>query len=170
MKLLLNILFFVLLPTELFFSQPWQLQTSNIPSNSTAQTFKPVDDNICWAIWTTSNSGTGEYLNGYLRTTNGGTTWESDSIPGTTNGATWYIYGLDANTAYVAIESWAGWGMQGIYKTTDGGATWVKDPTLYANSALGPAYVHFFNTDNGVVVSSAYLYEGLAAERLVQNR
>ena len=152
MKLLLNILFFVLLPTELFFSQPWQLQTSNIPSNSTAQTFKPVDDNICWAIWTTSNSGTGEYLNGYLRTTNGGTTWESDSIPGTTNGATWYIYGLDANTAYVAIESWAGWGMQGIYKTTDGGATWVKDPTLYANSALGPAYVHFFNTDNGVVV------------------
>ncbi len=143
---------FVCLFSSLVYSQPWQLQTSNIPANATAQTFCPVDENICWAIWSTSFSQTGEYLNGFLRTTDGGTTWVNDTIPGTENGAAWYIYALNEDTAYVAIESWTDWGMQGIYKTTDGGATWQKHPTLYANSDLGPAFVHFFDGSNGVAV------------------
>ncbi len=152
MKFILQTTILCLIIRALIFPQPWLLQTSNIPSNATAQTFSPVDENICWALWTTSNSGTGEFLNGFLRTTNGGTTWESDTIPGTENGSAWWIDALDANIAYAAIESWSAWGMQGIYKTIDGGATWLKHPTLYANSDYGPAYVHFFDADNGVAV------------------
>ncbi len=67
-------------------------------------------------------------FNGYLRTTDGGTTWSCDTIPETENGMIWWIDALDANTAYVAVETWAASGMQGIYKTTDGGATWQKHP------------------------------------------
>jgi photosystem II stability/assembly factor-like uncharacterized protein len=152
MKYLIQTSFMCMLLASLIFPQPWQLQTSNMPANATAHPFYPVDDNVCWALWTTSNSGTGEYINGYLRTTDGGSTWESDSIPGTLNGSTWWIDALDANTAYAAIESWAGWGMQGIYKTTDGGATWEKNPTLYENSDYGPAYIHFFDINNGVTI------------------
>ncbi len=152
MKTLFSIMFFFCLLSTTLFAQLWELQTSNIPANASALRFYPVDDNICWAIYTTSFFGSGEYINGYLRTTNGGTTWENDTIPGTVNGSPWFIFAFDADTAYAAIESWADWGMQGIYKTTDGGATWVKNPTLYANSGYGPAYIHFFDADNGVVV------------------
>ena len=152
MKTFFSIIFFFCLISVSIFPQPWLLQNANIPANATALYFYPVDDDICWALWTTNQSGTGEYINGYLRTTDGGTNWQSDTIPGTLNGSIWWIFAFDANTAYVSVESWAAWGMQGIYKTTDGGTTWTKLPLIYENSDYGPGYIHFFDADNGVVV------------------
>jgi photosystem II stability/assembly factor-like uncharacterized protein len=152
MKTFFSIIFFFCLISVSIFPQPWLLQNSNIPANANALDFYPVDDDICWALWTTNESGTGEYINGYLRTTDGGTNWQSDTIPGTSNGSIWWIFAFDANTAYVSVESWAAWGMQGIYKTTDGGTTWTKLPLIYENSDYGPGYIHFFDADNGVVV------------------
>ena len=151
MKTFFSIIVFFCLISSSIFPQPWLLQNSNIPEGAVALRFYPVDDNICWALWTTSFFGSG-FLNGYLRTTDGGTTWENDTIPGTVNGSPWWIFAFDANIAFAAIESWADWGMQGIYKTTDGGTTWTKLPLIYENSDNGPGYIHFFDADNGVVV------------------
>jgi photosystem II stability/assembly factor-like uncharacterized protein len=149
MKKLFSISVFFLLLTLAIFPQPWQLQTANVPSNAIVAPFSPVNDNVCWASWSTSWSGP-EYLNGYCITTDGGTTWMCDTIPETEGGSIWGIEALDANTAYAAVETWASGGMQGIYKTTDGGATWLKHPTAYVNSPLGPGYIHFFDSNNGV--------------------
>jgi photosystem II stability/assembly factor-like uncharacterized protein len=67
-----------------------------------------VDSNTAWCI---GNSV-------ILRTTNGGTTWQTFTLPEGTPGLTG-ISALDANTAIVV-------GLIGtIYKTSDGGSTWL---------------------------------------------
>ena len=150
MKKLL-ILFYIVFSIPIF-SQPWQLQNIDLPAEAVACPFSPVDENICWASWTTGNTSTSEFINGYLRTTDGGQSWICDTIPEMENGIIYWIDAIDANTAYITVESWADWGMQGIYKTTDGGANWIKDTLTYSNSAWGPGYIHFFDSDNGVVL------------------
>ena len=149
MKKLFSISVFFLLLTLAIFPQPWQLQATNVPSNAIVAPFSPVNEDVCWASWSTSWYGP-DYVNGYCRTTDGGTTWMCDTIPEIEGGLIWGIEALDANTAYIAVETWASGGMQGIYKTTDGGATWQKHPTAYVNSPLGPGYIHFFDSNNGV--------------------
>jgi photosystem II stability/assembly factor-like uncharacterized protein len=151
MKTFLSILFFFCLLSLAIFPQPWQLQIANVPTDAIVAPFSPVNDNICWASWSTGWVSS-PYINGYCRTTDGGATWVCDTIPETENGSIWWIEALDANTAYIAVETWAASGMQGIYKTTDGGATWQKYPNAYTNSPLGPGYIHFFDINNGVVV------------------
>ena len=151
MKKLFSISVFFLLCATTIFPQPWQMQSSTLPSNATAFPFSPINEDVCWASWATGwNSA--EAINGYLRTTDGGTTWLCDTIPETENGMVFWIESIDANTAYLAVETWAEAGMQGIYKTTDGGATWQKNLTAYTSSTYGPGYVHFFDSDNGVAV------------------
>ena len=126
----------VILFSSSVFSQPWQLQIADVPDTAIVAPFSPVNDNVCWAVWSTSWMGTTEFINGYLKTTDGGTSWLSDTIPATKNGLIWWIDALDANTAFAAVEAWADWGMQGIYKTTDGGQL-AKHLTAYANSDWG---------------------------------
>ncbi len=152
MKTLFSILVFTCFLSNVVFPQTWQLQSANLPEDAVAAPFSPVDDNICWASWATGWFGGSSCVNGYLRTTDGGQTWACDTIPQTENGIIWWIEALDANTAFIAVESWADWGMQGVYKTTDGGATWEKHSVVYVNSNYGPACIHFFDTNNGVVV------------------
>ena len=147
-----SLILFVFIFSIAAFSQPWKLQTANVPDSAIVAPFSPVDDNICWAAWSTSWMSTTEFINGYLKTTDGGATWLCDTIPETEWGLIWWIDAIDANTAFIAVESWADWGMQGVYKTTDGGATWQKHSTVYAASDYGPAYIHFFDDNNGVVV------------------
>ena len=145
------ILFFFVALSVSIFPQQWQLQNANVPANAQPGHFSTVNENVCWGDWTTAWWGAG-YTNGVLRTTDSGITWSCDTIPEAENGASYWIEAINAATSYVAIEAWADWGMQGIYKTTDGGATWQKHPTAYANSDYGPAYIHFFDVNNGVVV------------------
>ncbi len=146
---LLSILFILL--TVSIFPQPWMLQNANIPGNAQPGHFSTVNENICWGDWTTAWWGTG-FTNGFFRTTDGGTTWSCDTIPEAENGATFWVEAIDASTAFMAVQSWAAWGMQGIYKTTDGGVSWQKDQAIYTNSDYGPAYIHFFDSNNCVIV------------------
>ena len=151
MKQLVHISILFILLTVSIFPQPWMLQNANVPTNAQPGHFSTVNENVCWGDWTTAWWGTG-FTNGFLRTTDGGTTWSCDTISEAENGATYWIEAIDASTAYMVIESWAAWGMQGIYKTIDGGITWQKHPNAFATSDYGPAYIHFFDTNNGVVV------------------
>ncbi len=152
MKNILKIFVVFFFVYGIILSQTWQLQNSNLPENATAAPFSPVSDSICWAVWTTDWNDNSSFVNGYLKTIDGGQTWTSDTIKVTENGCIWWIEAFDENTAFIAVETWAANGMQGIYKTTDGGKTWQKHPTAYANSYFGPGYVHFFDANNGVAV------------------
>jgi photosystem II stability/assembly factor-like uncharacterized protein len=151
MKTFFSIIFFFCLISVSIFPQPWELMNADLPSDAIAAPFSPVNDNVIWAAWSSSWFGTGS-ANGYLKSTNGGATWVCDTIPQLNNGIIWWIEALDANTAFLAVEAWLAWGMQGIYKTTDGGATWERDTSVYVSSDYGPAYIHFFDSNNGVVV------------------
>ncbi len=154
MKLMIKIsvLFFICACSASIFPQPWQLQSANVSSDAVVAPFSPVNNEICWASWSTGWVSSSDYINGYLRTTDGGMTWVCDTIPEIENGMIWWIDGIDENIAYMAVESWSASGMQGIYKTTDGGTTWQKHPGTYSNSVYGPAYIHFFDINNGVAV------------------
>ncbi|MBI5472370.1 MAG: T9SS type A sorting domain-containing protein [Ignavibacteriae bacterium] len=95
----------------------WTVQTSG--TTSTIYWIKVINDLVAWA------GGTGGVV---LRTTNGGTTWQS--VGGGAIGTADVYSGdaLDANTAYVTTSPSATY----IYKTTNGGALWTQVYTLAA--------------------------------------
>lgn len=151
MKTFISIIFFFCIISVSIFPQPWELMSSDLPSDAIAAPFSSVNDDVIWAGWSSSWFGTST-ANGYLKSTDGGASWVCDTIPQLEYGIIWWIEALDANTAFLAVESWLSWGMQGIYKTTNGGATWERHASAYVNSDFGPAYIHFFDSNNGVVV------------------
>lgn len=83
------------------------------PTKASLRGLSPITEQIVWA------SGSGGT---WLRTLDGGETWESGIIDGLDSADFRDIEGIDANTA-VAMAS----GQPAvIYKTIDGGKTWVK--------------------------------------------
>lgn len=152
MKNLLTISVLLLLASAIIFPQSWQKQTVSVPSNVYVGPFSPVNENVCWASWSTCWGSTTQFKNGFIRTTDGGASWSGGEISATENGIILWIEALNADTAFFVTEAWANAGMQGIYKTTDGGATWEKHSTAFASNPLGPGYIHFFDSSNGVVV------------------
>ncbi|HEY9227146.1 MAG TPA: hypothetical protein VIP11_10895, partial [Gemmatimonadaceae bacterium] len=71
----------------------------------------PVNDRVAWV------SGS---LGTWLRTTDGGTTWQTGRVPGADSLQFRDVHAVDANTAYLLS---IGDGNQSrIYKTTDAGA------------------------------------------------
>ncbi len=129
----------------------WQMQNSNFPSEVMIINFSAVDNQTCWAIGQKIPPNSIPY-SGFIKTTNGGTSWSLNTIPGITNGYLDEIFALDANTAYVTCYKLVGTtGTVGIYKTTDGGSTWNRQEA-YNSSQTGPAYIYFFDVQNGVVI------------------
>jgi len=129
----------------------WQMQNSNFPSDVMIINFSAVDNQTCWAIGQKIPPNTTPY-SGFIKTTNGGTSWSLNTIQGITNGYLDEIFALDANTAYVTCYKLVGTtGTVGIYKTTDGGTTWNRQ-NAYNSSQTGPAYIYFFDSQNGVVI------------------
>ncbi len=152
MKKLLTISLLLLLASTISYSQSWQAKTVSAPSDIWLGPISIVNENICWASWSTGYVSSTECKNGVIITTDGGETWSGGEIPKIESGIILSIEAIDANTAYIAVENFAGTGVEGLYKTTDGGITWQKDTTIYGSSPSGPGYIHFFDSSNGVVV------------------
>jgi len=74
----------------------------------------PVDENVVWA------SGS---LGTWLRTTDGGATWQAGRVPGADSLQFRDVHAIDANTAY--LLSIGNGDQSRIYKTTDAGANWT---------------------------------------------
>ena len=73
----------------------------------------PVDENI---VWVSGTAGT------WLRTTDGGETWQTGRVPGADSLQFRDVHAIDADTAYLLS---IGEGSESrIYRTTDAGRTW----------------------------------------------
>ena len=77
-----------------------------------------------------------------------------NTIPGIANSFLQGIFAIDADTAYITCFKLLGstGNARGIYKTTDGGKNWTRQ-NVYNNSQSGPGYIHFFDSQNGLVIA-----------------
>ena len=124
-------------PTLGFAQAYWQFQNTNFPQGVWAVSLSAPNEQVCWAAGHIWPPNTSPYA-GYSRTTDGGSTWVCDTIPGAENGYLSQIVGLDADTAYAAVYQYqySVSKPKGVFKTTDGGATWTKQ-NAYASSRRG---------------------------------
>jgi photosystem II stability/assembly factor-like uncharacterized protein len=89
-----------------------------------------------------------------LRTTNGGESWESLTVPGAAADSLQFrdVHAVDANVAYLLA---AGPGARSrIYKTTDGGRSWLRQFTNTDSSAFYDCFA-FWDDERGVTFSDA---------------
>jgi photosystem II stability/assembly factor-like uncharacterized protein len=92
----------------------WQPQASN--TDAELRGLSVVSPRVVWA------SGTKGRV---VHTTNGGTTWRVDTVPGADSLDFRDVYALDARTAWVMSSGDADKGQARIYRTSDGGRSWT---------------------------------------------
>jgi photosystem II stability/assembly factor-like uncharacterized protein len=103
----------------------------------------PVNDEV---VWVSGSLGT------WLRTTNGGTTWQSGRVPGADSLQFRDVHAVDANTAYLLS---IGNGPQSrIYKTTNAGQTWTLQFTNADPKGFYDCF-DFWDANRGVVIGDA---------------
>jgi photosystem II stability/assembly factor-like uncharacterized protein len=112
----------ILFRTAITWAQ-WQPQTvTGINPNHAIVSIAAVNENVVWAAADTNYfAGPANVTSRLLRTTTGGTTWKTGTIPNTQSFFFLDIAAIDSNTAWITTNNFAGSG--GIYKTTDGGAS-----------------------------------------------
>ncbi|MEO5509199.1 MAG: hypothetical protein ABIV28_08335 [Longimicrobiales bacterium] len=103
----------------------------------------PVNDDV---VWLSGARGT------WVRTTNGGTSWQSGRVPGADSLQFRDVHAVDANTAY--LLSIGNGDQSRIYRTTDAGLSWVlqftnKDPKAFYDC------MDFWDARRGVVIGDA---------------
>ena len=155
-----TVFFLFVLSFTVFFSyavvaQNWQIQNSNFPSDVLVVDFSSVNEQICWAVGQIYPGNASPYP-GYIKTMDGGENWILSSIPGIPDGFFQQIFAIDADTAYVTVYVESGQSSKGIYKTTDGGTSWNRQDA-FNSSQSGPGIMHFFDSQNGVVIGDPNL-------------
>jgi photosystem II stability/assembly factor-like uncharacterized protein len=103
----------------------------------------PVNDNV---VWVSGGRGT------WVRTTNGGATWETGRVPGADSLQFRDVHAVDANVAYLLS---IGNGPQSrIYKTIDAGRNWTLQ---FTNSDPQGFYdcMGFWDPNRGIVIGDA---------------
>jgi len=114
----------------------WNPQKSNTTSSLGGLSI--VNANVVWV------SGTGGT---FVRTTDGGETWQAGAVPGGEKLDFRDVYAVDAKTAYLLS-----FGNQArIYKTTDGGRNWLLEYTEQ-NPKADLDCMAFWNATRGIVV------------------
>lgn len=103
----------------------------------------PVNDSV---VWVSGSQGT------WLRTINGGATWQAGRVPGAESLQFRDVHGVDANTAY--LLSIGNGELSRIYKTSDAGQRW----TLQFRNADEREFLDcmdFWDRDRGIVMEDA---------------
>ncbi len=103
----------------------------------------PVNDNVAWL---SGASGT------WVRTVDGGTTWQTGRVPGADSLQFRDVHAVDANTAY--LLSIGNGDQSRIYRTTDAGANWAlqfrnQDPKAFYDC------MDFWDAKRGIVIGDA---------------
>lgn len=121
-------------------------RTWDVISLATTQTIyslKAVDENTVWG---------GASAGVYLRTTDGGTTWKTGTVPGATSLTLNSIAAIDQDTAYFTANNFNTGQDARLYKTADRGTTWTQQ---YRSAGTGAFFnsVAFWDADNGIAMS-----------------
>ncbi len=128
----------------------WINQFPNFPATSTYPGYIDAPShNVAWAIGRDGSGGGADYRV-YAKTTDAGTTWETQELD--YGIAFSMIDAIDENTAYIAAYG-SGDGNK-VIRTTDGGATW-EDVLSGAGGSSFFNVVHFFNENDGFVQGDA---------------
>ena len=115
------------------------MQTSN--TNARLRGVSAVNARVAWA---SGSNGT------YLKTNDGGTTWQAATVPGAESLDFRDVEAFDANTAYLLS---IGEGEKSrIYKTTDGGRNWKLQFTNHNPKAFFDAMA-FWDANRGIAFS-----------------
>lgn len=117
----------------------WQKQA--IDTTASFRGLSVVSDQVVWA------SGTGGT---FIRTTDGGKTWQVGKVPGAEKLDFRDVEAFDANTAY--LLSIGNGESSRIYKTTDAGATWKLQFKNTDEKAFFDAFA-FWDKNNGIAMS-----------------
>ena len=131
----------------------WVEQATKFSTSFGVDEISIVDQNTVW-VNAYDGSGSGTYPKQVSRTTNGGATWTSVTIPTSqipSNGLISDIHAIDGQTAYIAVAIHAyPASTNGIWKTTNGGTTWVKQTSGFGSSNDSFAnQIYFWDANNG---------------------
>jgi photosystem II stability/assembly factor-like uncharacterized protein len=104
----------------------------------------PVDESV---VWVGGAAGT------WLRTTDGGTTWQTGQVTGADSLQFRDVHAVDANTAYLLS---IGEGAQSrIYRTTDAGRTWTLQFTNTDPQGFYDCF-DFWDARRGIVIGDVF--------------
>ncbi|MBP6755088.1 MAG: T9SS type A sorting domain-containing protein [Bacteroidia bacterium] len=123
----------------------WVLQNAKLQNESNPiLTIKPTSQTNVWAPVKGSNL--------YVRTEDGGNTWENGAVTGATEYQFASFFALNKDTAWAPMFFKTG-SKGDLFYTVNGGKTWSKsDATLFKNASSFPNFMHFFDKQNGVVI------------------
>lgn len=107
-----------LLPFLLLLVMPAFAQWQTLPVSTTAH-FRAVSAANKNVVWIGGTGGT------FLRTTNGGNSWQVGTVPGAERCDFRDVQAIDAQTAVLMSAGPAEQGQARIYRTTNGGQTWA---------------------------------------------
>lgn len=111
-----------------------------------------VDAETVWAVTFDGTTFTNP-TNEWARTTDGGATWQTGSLPlNDPSLCTYTIFALDTMTAWAGVASQPNINKGAVYKTTDGGQSWVEQ-IYFPERSAGELY--FWDENEGIVFEAA---------------
>lgn len=127
----------------------WVAQPSGITAGYYAQFIDAVDTNTVWAI-AADPANQSTPVAEFTKTIDGGNLWIAGNITNAAGLSPSGIFGLNADTAWVAMFNGIAGGGK-ILRTTDGGVNWTwQNTAVFAAPAGFPNFVHFFDGSNGI--------------------
>ncbi|MEO5571364.1 MAG: T9SS type A sorting domain-containing protein [Bacteroidia bacterium] len=142
---------FILLACFTGIHAQWTQQTSNVTPGYYVPFLDAVNSDIVWGI-VSDPANQQTPVAEYTKTVDGGNLWIGGAITNAAGLAPSCIFGLNADTAWVAMWNVAGGAAAGkILRTNDGGGTWTQQTTALFNTAGNfPNWVYFWDANNGV--------------------
>ena len=130
-------------------SGEWILQNTSFGNQSTGINYISIaDENVVWAT-AFDGSGSGENMQQFAKTTDGGDNWESYNIDiGDLNLGISMIHAYNEQIAWLVAYPRGANQTGGIFKTTDGGENWVRQDSANYNTSSSFANVVYFWDEN----------------------
>ena len=130
-------------------SGEWILQDTTFGIQSTGINYISIaDENVVWAT-AFDGSGSGENIQQFTKTTDGGNSWDSYNIDiGNLNLGISMIHAFDEQTAWLVAYPRGANQTGGIFKTDDGGLNWFRQNSANYDTSSSFANVVYFWDEN----------------------